>query len=755
MKAQLRVLASLSIVAIAAGLCLLPNGTLFPITTESSGQTYRKIVFPEDLHNGDFYTNAGTRLHFNEEGVTEGGYLEIAPLGGLYLTTPINGLQSVTLDLYTSHYPNDYYEDKFNFSWCSAPYEAMDIYDGGKLDPRNRHDFSPEDSTDLPPRYFSITNPSDSKSIRINAIAIDYRCASNYESIVGGPLQEASSAYDDTDSVKTLRWNVNSDAAHVDFFDRGFLERDLLRYPGTYPVAYTVYSASGDHAFQYSKLSSYTVEGYENGKHAVTFHNAFDHAGGNVYEAADKQDYSGPYPAHWIWDAPINDFTNITEDRDYYPVMNAFGFDPNGRCSTVSANWYLNEGFVEMPAPDHVDEGYQFVGWYTDSDFRTPYDVHRTHNSHLTLFAKVIKSAHPVRPVYYYDVDRRLMMLDYATLNQVSGDTRYGTYLVKALYDHGFYYNASETDGYCKSSDYITVQERSGPVVILTIDDQTLLDPHQHEYHVEYRSETVTGDTFYTATHFSDRQGYRELFDLIADVDRPLPALQFHISEDEGETFKTITSTDGYIYPYARRNTYLDDLDALTEIGPYAYACYSASSAKPLYGLAGHNRVSRVGRRAFFNRFGLADNASYFPPNAKIFDTEAYANVFFNNNILILPNTLQKIGPRCFMGCRNLKRVYLPLSLASVGANAFGMGTFDEGLDQFNDVHNEKRLDFYYQGSEAQYHALPLATRQNIEANARSITYGVDLHLHPATDYFDYFDCPYTQKYRPEELPRS
>ena len=742
MKGNIKILAGLALVSVVAtSLLALPVEKIEPQAVNQSKGAYLTLVSASSIRNGDFYTNAGTRLHFNEEGVIEGDYIEIAPLGGLYLTTPINGLQNVELNLHN----RNGYEDRFTFAWCSAPYEAMDIYDGGEE--ARTHDFSTEDATDLPPRYFCITNPSSSKYIRINFIAIRYLCESNYDDIIADPLVSGSSNYDDTDSSKTLNWNISSETAHVDHFDRGYIDYYAQRFPGTYPVAYTVYSASSDHAFQYSTLASYTVQGMTNGKHALTFHNSFEHTAGTVVEATHGQNYSGAYPTHQIWDSPINDFTNITEDRDYYPVMSAFGFDPNGHCAPVVANWHLNEGSVVMPKPDRIDEGYQFVGWYTDPNFTDPFDPHRTYGHNLTLHAKLVKSTYPIRPIYYYGVDRVISKIDYAVLNQVSGDTRYGNYRVHQLFDNGFYYNASQEDGYCKTSSYLTIEDREGPVIILNIDNPEI--ENRRDYHVEYRSETVTGDTFYTVTHFSDRKGYREFYDPLAGEDRPLPALPFHVKD--GDTFKTIVSTDGYIYPYARRNTYLDDLDALTEIGPYAYACYAPSSAKPLYGLAGHNRVNKVGRRAFFNRYGLADHATYFPANATIFDTEAYANVFFNNNILMLPDKLQKIGPRCFIGSQNIKRVLLPSSLTTVGANAFALGTFDESINEFVNVHDSPRLDFYYQGTEAQYHALPATTRQRIQANARSITYEVDLHMHAPTDYFYQFDCPYTQKYLEEE----
>ena len=747
MKTRSTILIGLSLSALVSTVLLTLHGVEPPaLEAKTYDPKYLTLLYGDELHNGDFFTSRGTRLHFNEEGVIEGSNLLIAPLGGLYLTTPINGLHNVEVDLYRR---GDEYETNFNFAWCSAPYEAMDCYDGSIDGPK---DFTTENCDDLPPRYFSITNPSTTKFLRVNTIAIRYQCESNFNSIVKGSIGNTTYAYDDEDAPRTLDLDIFGASIDLDKFDRGYDEINGHEYPGSYPICFSAYAGEQeDHAFQFSQLENYTVKGMQDGRHAVTFHYGVEHAFGEVKGVANGVDFTTGFPTQRVWDAPINDFTHITEDRHYYPVMNAFGFDPNGHCGTVSMNWYMNEGHVEMPAPDQIEEGYQFVGWYLDESLSTPYDPERTYDYDLVLFARLVKSDYPIRPIYYYDNRRNLDKIDYAVLDQVSGDQHYGSYTVGKIYDDAFYHNGDDTVGYCQTESVLNITEREGPVTILTITDNDIIN--HRDYHVEYRTEQVTGDTFHTLTHFSDRKGYREFYDWYANVDRQLPTLPFHVKEDE--TYKTITSTDGYVYPYARRNTYLDDMDALTEIGAYAYACYAGYSAKPLYGLSGHKRVSKVGRRAFFNRFGLADHSTYFPSNAKIFDTEAYANVFFNNNILMLPNSLQQIGARCFMGCQNLNRVYLPLSLKSVGVNAFATGTYDEEMDEFTNITNSKRIDFYYQGTESQYRALPLSTRERIEDNARSITYNVDLHMHAATDYFDVFDWQYTQKYLPEEQEPS
>ena len=90
MRAPISVFTGLALASIiGTTLLAIPKGDLLPESAGPSVATYRVDVSSSNLENGDFYTNAGTRLHFNEDGVIEGSYIEIAPLGGLYLTTPI------------------------------------------------------------------------------------------------------------------------------------------------------------------------------------------------------------------------------------------------------------------------------------------------------------------------------------------------------------------------------------------------------------------------------------------------------------------------------------------------------------------------------------------------------------------------------------------------------------------------------------------------------------------------------------------
>ena len=125
MKLRYAIFAGISSAAIVGMLPFALEAAQGPVLgTYPSEAKYRLIVRGGDINHGDFYSNDGTKFHFDEKGVIEGGSLEIKPLGSLHLTTPINGLSNVELNFLDNN-------TRFKFAWCSAPYEAMDIYDGG------------------------------------------------------------------------------------------------------------------------------------------------------------------------------------------------------------------------------------------------------------------------------------------------------------------------------------------------------------------------------------------------------------------------------------------------------------------------------------------------------------------------------------------------------------------------------------------------------------------------------------------------
>lgn len=97
---------------------------------------------------------------------------------------------------------------------------------------------------------------------------------------------------------------------------------------------------------------------------------------------------------------------------------------------------------------------------------------------------------------------------------------------------------------------------------------------------------------------------------------------------------------------------YIVDQGSFNSVCSYGYGNKRYEHSKPLQGILRHDSVLRVGRRAFFNRYGLV--GTYFPKNATEFAVESYANTTFND-VLLLPKNLQKIGPRAFMGSKNIK----------------------------------------------------------------------------------------------------
>ncbi len=70
MEGNIKILTGLALVSVVAtGLLALPVEKSEPQAVNQSKGTYLTLVSASSIHNGDFYTNAGTRLNFNEEGV--------------------------------------------------------------------------------------------------------------------------------------------------------------------------------------------------------------------------------------------------------------------------------------------------------------------------------------------------------------------------------------------------------------------------------------------------------------------------------------------------------------------------------------------------------------------------------------------------------------------------------------------------------------------------------------------------------------
>ena len=66
---------------------------------------------------------------------------------------------------------------------------------------------------------------------------------------------------------------------------------------------------------------------------------------------------------------------------------------------------------------------------------------------------------------------------------------------------------------------------------------------------------------------------------------------------------------------------YIVDQGSFNSICSYGYGNKRYEHSKPLQGILRHDSVLRVGRRAFFNRYGLV--GTYFPKNATEFTVES------------------------------------------------------------------------------------------------------------------------------------
>ena len=71
-----------------------------------------------------------------------------------------------------------------------------------------------------------------------------------------------------------------------------------------------------------------------------------------------------------------------------------------------------------------------------------------------------------------------------------------------------------------------------------------------------------------------------------------------------------------------------------------------------------------------------------------------------NNLVLVhIPEGVTYIGVYAFRGCKNLKAIYLPASLQTLGFGALGIS----GEEHFG---NDKMTDIYYAGTAEQWQAL-------------------------------------------------
>lgn len=79
--------------------------------------------------------------------------------------------------------------------------------------------------------------------------------------------------------------------------------------------------------------------------------------------------------------------------------------------------------------------------------------------------------------------------------------------------------------------------------------------------------------------------------------------------------------------------------------------------------------VTEIGRKVFKNGF---IKKIVFPATLKIIGDKAFGNAFrISMSSLILPNGLEKIGQRAFVGIKDVTELYIPSSVKVIGEDAF------------------------------------------------------------------------------------
>ena len=705
-----------------------PNDeTVYTITLDKDNQ----------LDAGDITKN-NIHFHFDENSVNEHPsnlFIEIGPHGSLYLENYVPGLTEVhTKAIVTTEYIGEYF-----LASSSTPnsVEHFVMYTSTTC--------SISLSPDMP--YFSIHNragvPLYLESIQISGqkVTEDQEPLKNKIKV-----QDQTVRYDPDATIDPyLSYPIKEEDIPNNRIVRKISGDQVFKNPGKYTYGYEVYKKNEDGSIgkmMYSSVAELAIENsIQAGQYLAIFHLPDGNTSIINVPNHQKVDISSDSRLLTInWNSPVNDFdTPFYGDRHYYPVFSVVGLPVNkdgDGCYPVNTTYNMLEKTFEMPDPQMMD-GYKFGGWYMDYELTIPYDPDAAYTGDITLYAKCVETDQDFRKVYYHDYDGKFLNkvdLLYVndslalpkfkdigtTLNErdLMYEVRVGTNRIGMLMPENDY---SETGHY--NGDRLTYD------MIKTYTGDIHLYVSKFEFY--YNGPGQFTQIFEDSEQNTVISGYR-MSETYQDGDLVLPgryvqinkstwAYDFNLYNDpqRGDEFLVTDEVHGY----------LADQGSFNSITTYGYGNKYSINSKPLKGIVRHEGVIKVGRRAFFNRYGL--EGTYFPRNAREFDVESYANTTFNE-VLMLPKNLQKIGQRAFMGSKNIKYVALPKSLKSVGKDAFSMGTYDESTSSFKDIHeriNTKDLiTFYYEGSEVEFNRLDENTRQEIENNALKIVYNYNYH---------------------------
>ena len=695
-----------------------------------------KLTKDNHLDGGDITMN-NTYLHFDEKSVNENpndAFIEIGGFGAIYLQNYVPGIARVFVEAVRT----EDYRGEFFLATSSTPnaveyfslYSSTTSFVNMNLD---RPYFSIHNRLETPLliKTIEITGESDNseqalmKKIKMNDKV--YRYEENMEPVRPYDNYLKEEDIPDNRIVKT----IGPDAYYL---------------PGQYTIGYEVYSKTkegGLGKMLYSSTATLSIEGTKN----QAEYNAIFHLPNNeiawipvkLHQQVDLRLNSKISP--YNWNSPYNDLTTpFNGDRHYYPVYSVIGMPTNkdgDGCTPISTTYSAVEKTFTLPEPV-MDPGYQFGGWFMDHDCQIPFDESVPHEGNLTLYANCIETEKTFRKVYYHDYDGRLMntveylyegeslpLLEFALTDSklINKNLMYevivGSNVIASLRPRGNYEGLGEYDG--DRLDYDLIKDVAGDI---------------HLYVSKYELYD-NGPANYTRLSVDADQN-----DIINGIQMPLE----HHEGDvilPGRYVKLNTETylhDFDIYTEPKRSGeflvtdevdgYLMDQSSYNSIASYGYGNKAKEHAKPLAGILRHESVLKVGRRAFFNRYGL--KGTYFPRNAREFDAEAYADVEFNE-YLFLPKGLTNIGRRAFISSKSnggyIKYVALPKTIKSVGKDAFALGDYDASKYEYKNIKNRttanELITFFYEGSEEEYNRLDEATRLEIENNALKVVFNV------------------------------
>lgn len=742
MKVQKGLLLCLSIVAVSATTATVLFSYKHIGFSKSTASMYTLTIDENNrLDGGNVLTGGGTTIHFDEYGANENvdnGLIELAAYGSISLQTYINGITEVRV------WANE--GGEFNLTAGATPNSCEYVWNAATT----YSELLLRSAFETSLFYFSVHNRLDTP-LTLTKIEIDYTCEADDTALKNAIDNALMGSIDISFDFHNFEPYNPYKSDHVIDPSKIPANRALVptmsedEYPvapGRYTFGWSVYdtdSHGNKRKLLFTKTSHFTIRGggimppdeYK----VVTFHIP-DNNGKErlIYQRFTDRDYNfNNLPEDckkYMWDSPYNSFSYMG-DNHFYPVFNVTGISANkdgDGCNPVSVRYsYLEKGF-SMPKPT-MEPGYRFGGWYLDQACTDAFDENKMYPGNLTLYAKCIETDLDMKCVYYHYEDGTLSdQIDYL----YSDDTLVTLPDSRELFSYSRVIVPMRWSIYCGTNfmglykETQTALSNEGDKIKYSDFDE--YDGDLHVYVTEVTEQTESGYTYDLIRE--DQEGNniylhtRMASSYNSENDYPLHSV---FVKNDGGNFDyhnpiTVERTGQFFYT-DEKNAYLYDGGTLTSIASYGYG--NIEMNKPLYGILRHEGVRKVGRRAFFNRFGL--KGTYFPKNAQEFDIEAYANVTFNG-VLALPHNLTKIGDRCFLGAQNMQYVCLPKTLKSVAENAFAYGIYDYENRIFTNIVGRKAsvnspINFLYEGSKEEFERLDSVTKAAIQDNASSITY--------------------------------